>query len=146
MCMQNTLSRLSDVELAAEVERLAGAERGATVSLVAHLAEYDARRLYLGAGFPSLFTCCTTVLRLAEHAAYNRIEAARTARRFPRILAMLEEGSLNLATVRLLAPHLQAENHAALLDAAAGKSRRGVEEVLLLNGPPLRHPPHLDFR
>jgi hypothetical protein len=33
-----------------------------------------------------MFTYCTQILHLAEHAAYNRIEAARAARRFPLIL------------------------------------------------------------
>jgi hypothetical protein len=131
----NTASHLSDVELVAEVKRLAGREREATVQLVAHLAEMDARRLYLGAGFSSLFTYCTQVLRLSEHEAYNRIEAARAARRFPVILDMLAEGSLNLTTVRLLAPHLTSDNHEGLLAAASGGSKRAVEELLVQHFP-----------
>src|SRR5687768_15251450 len=78
----------------------------------------------------SLFTYCTEALRLSEHEAYNRIEAARAARRFPILLALLEEGRLNLTTVRLLGPHLTAENHQELVAAAAGKSKREVEELL----------------
>src|SRR5438128_10694673 len=64
---------------------IARCEREATASVIAHLAELDARRLYLGAGFSSLFTYCCDVLHLSEPAAYNRIEAARAARRFPAI-------------------------------------------------------------
>src|SRR5712692_8798609 len=123
-------SRLSDAGLEAELKRLARCERVATVNLVAHLAELDARRLYLGAGFSSLFTYCTTVLRLSEHETYNRIEAARAARRYPIILHMLGEGALNLTTVRLLAPHLTNDNHEKLLAAASGRSKREVEELL----------------
>ncbi|HEX7124671.1 MAG TPA: hypothetical protein VF406_02700, partial [Thermodesulfobacteriota bacterium] len=48
-------ARLSDAELLAAVPRLAARERDATVVLVAHLAELDARRLYLAEGYPSLF-------------------------------------------------------------------------------------------
>ena len=48
--------------------------------------ELDARRLYLGEGYSSLFTYCTQALHLAEGAAYNRIETARAARRFPMVL------------------------------------------------------------
>jgi len=44
---------------------------------------------------------------------------------------MLGEGSLSLATVRLLASHLTAENEKKLLAAAAGKSKRQVEEMLV---------------
>src|SRR2546426_1678914 len=124
-------SHLSDEELVAQVKLLARREHEATASLIAHLAELDARRLYLGAGFSSLFTYCCEVLHLSEPAAYNRIEAARAARRFPIILGMLGEGSLSLATVRLLSSHLTAENHQELLAAATGKSKRQVEELLV---------------
>jgi hypothetical protein len=43
---------------------------------------------------------------------------------------MLAEGSLNLTSVRLLAPHLNEDNHAELLAAASGRSRRELEELL----------------
>src|SRR5881397_2205603 len=124
-------SRLSDDDLIAQVKALARCEREATACLIAHLAELDARRLYLPAGFSSLFTYCCEVLHLSEPAAYNRIEAARAARRFPVVLEMLAEASLSLATVRLLASHLTEENHQELLAAAAGRSKRGVEELLV---------------
>src|SRR5207247_7091142 len=70
------------------------------------------------------------VLRLSGHEAYHRIEAARLARRFPMVLRMLAEGALNLTTARLLGPHLDHENHEALLADAAGKSKREVEVLL----------------
>jgi len=79
--------RLEDDALALEVTRLARQERQATAQLVAALAEFDARRLYLPAGCASLFTYCTEVLHLSEHAAYHRIEAARAARRHPDLLS-----------------------------------------------------------
>ena len=69
-------SRLSDGELVAEVARLAGCEREATASLIAHLAELYGRRLHERAGYSSLFTYCTEVLRLSEHEAYDRMRAA----------------------------------------------------------------------
>src|SRR5947208_16864091 len=108
-------SRLSDDDLVAAVNSLARCERAATTCLLAHLAELDARRLYLAEGFSPLFTYCCTVLHLSEPAAYNRIEAARAARRFPAVLRMLGEGALSLATVRLLSCHLTTETHQELL-------------------------------
>ena len=87
---------LSDDQLLDEVHRLAATERRATTALIQTLMELDARRLYLGAGCSSLFTYCTRVLHLAEGAAYNRIEAARAARRFPPIIEALADGSLTL--------------------------------------------------
>ena len=81
---------LSDPQLICEVTRLAASERQAIAALVSALAELDARRLYLGQRCSSMFTYCTQVLHLAEHAAFNRIEAARAARRFPIILDRYE--------------------------------------------------------
>ncbi len=70
------------------------------------------------------------VLHLAEHAAYNRIEVARAARRFPIILTLLTKGDIHLSTARLLAPHLTELNHLAVLREATHKSKREVEEIV----------------
>lgn len=78
-----SFTHLSNDELAAAVTRLAGNERTATAQLIASLAEFDRRRLYLDHGFKSLYAYCLDVLHLSEHAAYGRIEAARAAQRFP---------------------------------------------------------------
>src|SRR6266436_5396441 len=123
-------SRLSDGELVEEVARLAGCERGATASLIAGLAELYGRRLHESAGYASLFTYCTDVLRLSEHEAYDRMRAAKVARRYPVVLELLACGRVNLTTVRLLAPHLTRKNHEELLAAACGKRKRQVQELL----------------
>ena len=70
---------------------------------------------------------CTQVLHLAEGAAYNRIEAARAARGYPLILELFGQGAITLTAVRLLAPHLTAENHVAVLRSATHKSKREIE-------------------
>ncbi len=127
----SSVIHLSDEELVARVKHLAAREREATCALIAHLAELDERRLYLAEGCASLFRYCTQVLHLSEHAAYGRIEAARAARRFPVILERLEDGSVSLTTIGLLAAHLSAENHRDLLDAARHKSKRQVEELVV---------------
>jgi hypothetical protein len=124
------LCQLADCDLLASVRRAALDERSATRHLIALLSELDARRLYLGEGFSSLFTYCTQALQLSEHATYNRIEAARAARRFPVIFELLEAGSVTLTTVRLVAPHLTEANHRALLERLHHKSKRDVELVI----------------
>lgn len=63
-------------------------------------------------------------------AAYNRIEAARAARRFPIVLERIADGSLTLTSARLLAPHLTAENYETLLKAARYKGKRDVEVMI----------------
>jgi hypothetical protein len=116
--------------LLCHVQRLTATERSATARLVAALAELDARGLYLAAGCSSLFTYCTRVLRLSEHAAYGRIQAARASRRYPVVLELLEHGDVTLTTITLLARHLTTDNHRALLDEARGKGRRDVERLV----------------
>jgi hypothetical protein len=122
-----SIASLTDEQLLLNVKALAGREREATAQLIASLAELDARRLYLGEGFRSLFTYCTQCLHLSEHAAYGRIEAARAARSWPIVLELLSDGSVTLTTVCLLASHLTADNHRQLLEAAKHKSKREVE-------------------
>jgi HNH endonuclease len=124
------VSHLDNAELTAELSRLARCEREATAALIVHLAEFDARRLVEGAGYPSLFKDCMAVLHLSEDAVYNRIKAARAARDYPVIIERLESGALSLTTARLLAPRLTHENHQELLAAASGKGKQAVEELL----------------
>jgi hypothetical protein len=78
---------------------------------------------------PSLSNC-VDALHLSEGAAYKRIAAARTARRFPVILEMLAGGRLHLSAVCLLAPHLTEENQPSLLEAAVHRSKRRVELLM----------------
>ena len=127
---QLTFATFSDTALIDEVSRLAGAERRATSRLIAALAEFDARRLYLAQGCSSLFVYCTRVLHLSEHAAYGRIEAARAGRRIPTVLEMLERGELTLTSIGLLAPHLNIDNHRDVLSRAKHRTRREVEEIV----------------
>ena len=121
---------LSDAELVVTVKQLARSERKATAQLVAHLAEMDVRRLYLDQGCSSLFTYCTQVLHLSEHAAYGRIEAARAARKHPAILEAVASGALHLTAVSLIAPHLTPENVNRLIAAATHRTKRDVEEIV----------------
>ena len=121
---------LSDDDLLAVVKQLAADERRATAALIRSLIEIDARRLYLREGCSSLFTWCVQVLGLDEGAAYNRIEVARAARRFPELLARLDDGSLTLTAARLLAPHLTQDDCHEVLAAAHGKTKRDVERLV----------------
>jgi len=111
---------LSDAELLSRLDRLAEQGREACALLVGHLAELERRKVYLAEGWGTLFSYCTGALRLSEHAAYTRIEGAKAARRFPVVLDLLASGSVNLTTLRLVAPYLTEENHEAVLAEAAG--------------------------
>ena len=123
-------SQLSDTDLLSLVRHVAEEERHVMAQFVELLMEVDTRRLYLAEGCSSLFTYCTQVLGLTEHAAYSRIEAARAARRFPRILAGLHDGSLTLTSIGLVASNLTVGNCDAVLEAVRNKSKREVELIV----------------
>lgn len=121
---------LSDSDLTQTVANLIGSERAATAAVVASLAEFDRRRLYLALGFSSLYAYCRDAFHLGDGAAYRRIEAARACRRFPIVLELLSNGSVSLTTISLLSPHLTPANHHDLLDEATHQSTREVERIV----------------
>jgi hypothetical protein len=145
--MQNemlvSLTRLSDADLVTRLKNFVARERDATAQIVAHLAELDTRDLHLREGYASLFVYCRDAIGLSEAEAYNRIEAARAARRFPVILGLLAEGAVHLTTVRLLAPHLTAANHREVLESARGKRKAEVEEIVARLSPRPDVPPSI---
>jgi hypothetical protein len=98
--------------------------------LLAHIAEVDARKLYVPAGYSSMHAYCVNELHLSEDAAYKRIQAARVARQFPVVFAALAEGRLHLAAVCMLAPHLTPENAEELIEAATHRRKLAIEELL----------------
>ena len=128
--MNYSLTHLADHVLGQELVRHAGCERGATAILLAYIAEFDARHLYLPAGYTSMFAYCVGELRLGEEGAYKRIHVARTARSYPTIFDAIADGRLNLATVRMIASHLNRENADELIAAASNLTREQVERML----------------
>src|SRR3989442_9651968 len=101
-----SLSHLSDEALRRGLSGAVAQERGATAELLAHIAEFDARKLYLPAAYPSMFAYCVGELHLSEDATLKRIRAARAARRFPAIFAAAAQGRLVLCARVRLGPHL----------------------------------------
>jgi len=95
--------------------------------------------VHLREGYPSLFAYCRDALGTAEGEACNRIEVARTARRFPLVLDMLADGRLHLTAARLLAPHLTSDNHHEVLGAARGKISGETLEKMRLAKDTLSH-------
>jgi hypothetical protein len=123
-------SHLSDQALLRDLASHLARERSDSAVTLADLAEVDERKLYLPAGFPSMYAFCVGELHLCEQAAYKRIAAARAARRFPAIFAALAEGRLHLSAIVLMAPHLTEGNAEALLAAATHRSKAQIERLL----------------
>jgi len=128
--MPGTLDGLPNAQLLERVRELVQRGNAVEAELLAHLAEVDARQLYLEEGCSSMFVYCQRVLHFAEGVAYKRIQAARAARRHPEILEAVRRGELHLTAVGLLAPKLTADNCAELVDAARHRSADEVRRLL----------------
>jgi len=138
-----TLTHLSDERLVQDTKRLVARDRATTASLIAHLAEIDRRKLYLPAGFASMFEYCVEELGMSEDQACNRIEVARKAREFPILFKAIEDGRLKLSAIRELAPHLTAGNASELI-AQASRLRRHELRLLLAHRRPQAEALRLD--
>ena len=125
-----SLAHLSDSTLLRDLATLVARDRVTTAEILAHIAEVDARKLYLPAAYPSMYAYCIGELRMSEDTAYKRIQAARVARRFPVVLAAVADGRLHLSAVCLLAPHLTEDTAAELLAAAAHQTKSEIERLL----------------
>ena len=120
---------LTDDQLAAGLDRLAASDRTLSKDLLAHLAAFDERPAYRRNGCSSLYEYCARRLHFSEAVAYSRICAARSARRFPEILDLVERGELTLTNIIVIGPHLTKDNHAELLKKVCLKTRREVETL-----------------
>jgi len=77
-----------------------------------------------------MFAYATESLHLSEAEAYLRIAAARAARRHPVLLEMLADGRLHLSAMAKLAPHLTDANRERVLERAAHRTKRQIEELV----------------
>jgi 5-methylcytosine-specific restriction endonuclease McrA len=125
-----SLESVSKAALLRDVVTHFGRAHEATAVGIAYLAEIDSRRAYLEAAHPSLRSFCLHVLHLSEDSASKRIQAARTARRFPEIFEALAANRLHLSGVILLAPYLTEQNAGELLAAAEHKTKAEIELLL----------------
>jgi hypothetical protein len=126
---------VTDQELIARVRRLNGVDQKLNAQLIAHLGEVDARGLYREHACASMFVYCVEELHMSEAQAYLRIQAARLGRRFPAVLQRLAQGSVHLTALKLLGPHLTADNHLELLERSSGKGKREVELLVAAIAP-----------
>jgi hypothetical protein len=130
MSWMNRLESMADEVLLSSLAQIVGRSRGVEADVVAHIAEVDARRLYLGQGCSSMHGYCTEVLHLSDAEAYLRIAVARVARRYEELLPMLGDGRLHLSAIAALAPHLTEANREEVLAAAVHKSKRQIQELI----------------
>jgi 5-methylcytosine-specific restriction protein A len=125
-----SLAFVADDEVLRRLAAILHQSRRVEAEVIEHVAEVDARRLYLREGSASMFAYCTATLHLSEAEAYARITVARASRRYPMLLPRLREGRLQLTGIALLSPHLTAENAESLLARAEHKTKRQIEELV----------------
>lgn len=122
-------------------ERRAG-ERAGTAETLAAICEVEARKLYLEAGYPSLFDYCVQDLGYSRDAAWKRIHATHAARAHAdAVFPALADGRLHLSALLLLAAHLTPANARELVAAAAHASKTEIEEMLARRLPKPDLPP-----
>ncbi len=73
------LQSISDSDLLRRLSELLASSRNVEAELIAHLAEVDARRLYVPYA-SSLFSYATNVLHMSEYEALLRMRVARASR------------------------------------------------------------------
>jgi hypothetical protein len=133
------LAALSDHELLLRLREVMEHSRPAAAALLACMAEVDHRQLYARLDLPSMVAYCTEVLRLSEAEAHLRIAAARATREHEELLWLLADGRLSLSGIVKLAPYLSRENRDELLERAAHRTTREIEELVagLAPAPPV---------
>ena len=98
----STIAVLPDQVLLEQTRMLARHEQALQLSVLDHLREIDARRLYLRLGYSSLFDYTVRELHYTEAAAWRRIKAMRLCRETRGVRERLQDGSLNLSNAALL--------------------------------------------
>ena len=93
----STVGALSDRELLRETSNLVRHERHLQGAIIDHLAEIEARGLYLQRGFSSLFDYAVRELGYSDAAAARRIGATRLCADQPDAREGLRDGSLTLS-------------------------------------------------
>ena len=93
----STVGALSDRELLRETSNLVRHERHLQGAVIDHLAEIQARGLYLERGFSSLFDYAVRELGYSDAAAARRIGAMRLCADQPHAREGLRDGSLTLS-------------------------------------------------
>jgi hypothetical protein len=124
------LGGVSDQQLRSGLAALLASGYRTEARIIAHIAEVEERRLHSKDGCSSLFEYCVKRLGLSESEAFHRLTAARIARRFPVVFAMIERREIHLSAICLLRDYLTPENHLELLVEASHKTKFQVQELL----------------
>ncbi len=124
------LGSLDDESLLSNLKRHVGSSNRFNALVLAHLAEVDARGAYRQLACETLAAYCVYELRFSEDEAQRRCRAARVMRTFPILFEMVEDASIHLTGILLLAPYLTEANHLGLLARARYRRKREIERLV----------------
>ena len=124
------MAGLSDAELLTATRRLVGRSNQLLASLLAHLAEVEARGIHRARACASLYTYCIYELRFSEDEAFRRVSAARLVRRFPALLDAVAAGELHLTGLLMLGPHLTPDNLVEVLALAKHRTKKELARLV----------------
>jgi hypothetical protein len=130
LCSSAPLAGLSDAELLTATRRLVGRANQLLASLLAHLAEVEARGIHRARACASLYTYCIYELRFSEDEAFRRVSSARLVRRFPALLDAIATGELHLTGLLMLGPHLTPGNLVEVLGLAKHRTKKELAPLV----------------
>jgi len=136
----STVAVLPDQVLLERTRMLARHEQALQLSVLDHLREIEARRLYLRLGYSSLFDYTVRELHYTEASAWRRIKAMRLCRETRGVRAWLQDGSLNLSNAALLQNSFERWDRSGASPAAAGSADPGTNRARCAGSAPAAVP------
>lgn len=130
-----SFAHLANQSVLREYDAIEALENADTAIALALLGEIDARRLFVPAGYPSMYAYCLQARHMSEDRACKRIRVARAARKFPAIYDAIAAGRVHVTALYLLAPLMTAETVDGLLAAATHKTKAQVELLIAERSP-----------
>jgi hypothetical protein len=125
-----SFGHLANHSVLCEYDAIEARENADTATALALLGEIDARRLFVPAGYPSMYAYCLQARHMSEDRACKRIKVARAARKFPAIYDAISAGRVHLTALYLLEPHMTAASVDRLLAAATHKTKAQIALLL----------------
>ncbi len=126
-----SLFSLTPQVLLSETRSLLTARAANLADLLEHLAEIDARQLYVEAAYRSTTAFLVGELGMDADSADKKIQAARAVRRVPALLPAIADGRLHLRAILMLAVHIEPDNADELIAAAANRSVLEIRDMLV---------------
>ncbi|UOF02418.1 HNH endonuclease [Bdellovibrio reynosensis] len=126
----DSLSRLSNMELEVRLKDLVHKERKLLHVILEHIREFDARKLYLGKAYSSIYEYLTKELGYSGSAAMRRLEAARLLRDVPQVAELIQEGSLNLSQIGELSRSIKEKEKISGEKVCASQKQELIEVVI----------------